>query len=72
MCFAKEANITNLFNQNYAVLSNPSKIKDFLLEQDCLMVELLDLGYDGSSLFIYTISESTNFQHMFSLIRQNS
>lgn len=58
ICFAEQEEINNLIHKDYNILGSISKIKDYLLDRNCLFVELLDLGYDGNSLFLYAKKDS--------------
>lgn len=50
---AEEKNINSLFESNCDVFASPNIVKEELLKSNSIIIEALDLGYDGNSLFIY-------------------
>lgn len=62
ICFSSAQVIENLFFQNVSLLKDFSTIKDYLLENQCLLVEHLDLSFDGNSLFFYEKTKSKQLE----------
>ena len=62
ICFASANVIENLFFQDTNLLKDFSTIKDYLLENQCLLVEHLDLSFDGNSLFFYEKTRSDKLE----------
>lgn len=70
ICFAMENEIKKLFDCGYDILGDISRIKDYLLECNSLLVELLDLGYDGNSLFLYAKKGSDKILELKSFLKK--
>lgn len=62
ICFASADIIKRLFYQDINLLKSFSTIKDYLLENQCLLVEHLDLSFDGNSLFFYEKTKSDKLE----------
>lgn len=62
ICFASADIIKRLFDQDINLLKSFSNIKDYLLENQCLLVEHLDLSFDGNSLFFYEKTKSDKLE----------
>ena len=58
---SKENTIADIFNEGFSAISSESKIKDKLLVKDSIIIETIDLGVDGRSLFLYTQQDNENF-----------
>ena len=58
---SQEQTIVDMFNERFSAISSESKIKDKLLEKGSIIIETLDLGVDGRSLFLYAQQHNENF-----------
>ncbi len=58
---AQEKTISDMFNKGVSVINPESKIKDRLLAKDSIIIESINLGVDGCSLFLYTQQDNKNF-----------
>lgn len=58
---SQEQTIVDMFSEGFSAISSESKIKDKLLEKGSIIIETLDLGVDGRSLFLYAQQNNENF-----------
>ncbi len=59
ICFTEPAVAESLFaQQNEKIFSDFGKLKDQLISKFSVIVELLDLSYDGNTLFFYGLPEN--------------
>ncbi len=58
---SQEQTIVDMFSEGFSAISSESKIKDKLLEKGSIIIEALDLGVDGRSLFLYAQQNNENF-----------
>ncbi len=59
--FAKETAMSDIFKKEMDILSEPSHIKSNLLQAGSIIVEILDLGIDGFSIFVYSKHDNCKF-----------
>lgn len=52
--FANGRTISELFKMDFKLLVDPIAIKTFLIDNNSILLDFLNLGVDGSSLFIYS------------------
>ena len=53
ICFSSYDVMANLLNEKISLLKDYSKIKDYLIDENSVLVDHLDLFFDGNSLFFY-------------------
>ena len=58
---SQENTISDIFNKGVSVINPESKIKNELLAKNSIIIEIIDLGVDGCSLFLYTQQDNENF-----------
>ena len=58
ICFSDPTVVENLFVQNENIFFDFGKLKDELVSKFSIIVELMDLSYDGNTLFFYGLPEN--------------
>ncbi len=60
---SQENTISDMFNEGISAINPESKIKNELLAKNSIIIEIIDLGVDGRSLFLYTQQNNENFDN---------
>ena len=71
ICFSDPTVVENLFVQNENIFFDFEKLKDELVSKFSIIVELMDLSYDGNTLFFYGLPENTCLGEIEDFIRKN-
>lgn len=53
ICFSSYDIMTKLLREKMSILRDYCKIKDYLIDEHSVLVDHLDLSFDGNSLFFY-------------------
>ena len=71
ICFSDPAVVESLFLQNENIFFDFGKLKDELVSKFSIIIELMDLSYDGNTLFFYGLPENKCLGEIEDFIRKN-